>query len=206
MNLPAICNKCGIVFDSSFELSGNISIIMEGCSSGPCPKCGSMGSIPNGMYKFINGVLSLLNSDNYSRSDLIYLTNELKKIKDNRSSIDEVALELEENSPKFSQILELLPKNREEKRSDLQFWISTIISVIMLFISIKPSTPSINIEQVINVMYQVGESKEYDYIIKYNDIKRNDKCPCGSGLKVKRCHGDWRNKLNESINESIKLD
>lgn len=205
MNLPAICNKCGTVFSSGFAVSGNSSITMEGCSSGPCPKCGGIGNVPNGVYNFINGALSLLSSDNYSKSDLRYLTNELRKIKDNKASIEEVALEVEETSPKFSEILDLLPKTREEKRNDFQFWINTIISLLMLLTTFKSSTSNannINIEQVINVMYQ-SEELHSDYS---KDIGRNEKCPCGSGLKFKKCHGDWRYELNESINDSIRLD
>lgn len=187
MDLPAICNKCGTVFNSGFVFGGNATVNMEGCSSGPCPKCGSMGNIPNGVYKFINGALSLFNSDNYSKNDLIYLTNELKKIKDKKASIEEVALEIEENSPKFSEILDLLPKSREEKRNDFQFWLGTIISLMMWITSMKPSTPNItnniNTEQVINVMYQVGQDEGTAIITKYDDVGRNEKCPCGSGLK-----------------------
>jgi len=26
---------------------------------------------------------------------------------------------------------------------------------------------------------------------KIKDIGRNDKCPCGSGKKFKKCHGKW---------------
>lgn len=210
MNLPAICNRCGVVFNSGFEFIGNGTVVMEGCSSGPCPKCGSMGNVPNGIYKFINGVLALLNSENYSNSDLIYLTNELNKIKDNKSSVEEVKLELEEKSPKFSKVLDLLPKTRDEKRQDFQFWIGTIISLMMFIASMKPTTPNIekniNIEQVINVMYQVENDEETGIITKYKDVGRNEKCPCGSGLKFKKCHGDWRYELNESINTNIGLD
>ena len=205
MNLPTICNKCGRIFESGFSVTGAEQVFMEGCTAGPCPKCGSIGTIPNGMYRFINGALTLLNSDNYSKSDLRYLTNELRKIRDNKASIEEVALEIEETSPKFSEILDLLPKTREEKRNDFQFWINTIISLLMLLTTFKPSTSNgnnINIEQVINVMYQ-SEELQSDYS---KGIGRNEKCPCGSGLKFKKCHGDWRYELNESINDSIRLD
>ncbi|MGW2314074.1 SEC-C metal-binding domain-containing protein [Actinomadura luteofluorescens] len=29
---------------------------------------------------------------------------------------------------------------------------------------------------------------------EYADVNRNDPCPCGSGKKFKRCHGDPRSK------------
>lgn len=35
---------------------------------------------------------------------------------------------------------------------------------------------------------------------KHRKIGRNEKCPCGSGLKYKKCHGDW-----VKINRCIKL-
>jgi preprotein translocase subunit SecA len=31
---------------------------------------------------------------------------------------------------------------------------------------------------------------------EYADVPRNAMCPCGSGKKFKRCHGDPRNRTN----------
>jgi preprotein translocase subunit SecA len=30
----------------------------------------------------------------------------------------------------------------------------------------------------------------------YGDVPRNAPCPCGSGKKFKRCHGDPRNRAS----------
>ena len=60
--IPAICNKCGTIFPSGFAIGEAArSTAMEGNTSGPCPECGGMGRIPNGMYDGIaGGVRALL--------------------------------------------------------------------------------------------------------------------------------------------------
>jgi preprotein translocase subunit SecA len=36
------------------------------------------------------------------------------------------------------------------------------------------------------------EHSESEVVDKFADVNRNDPCPCGSGKKFKRCHGDPR--------------
>ena len=210
MNIPAICSKCGQVFNSGFALEGNVTITMEGCSSGPCPRCGNTGNIPNGIYNFIDGMLSLLKENNYSKPELIYLTNELNKVKEDKATLEEVAAEITGASSKFSKVVELLPQGREERRSDFQFWITTIISILMFLTTAKPSTPSIenNINIINNIMYNCQEDYEDTEEIncQHYKIGRNEKCPCGSGLKYKYCHGDWRRGLIETDSNNIEFE
>ena len=45
--------------------------------------------------------------------------------------------------------------------------------------------------------YEIGtvvtESRSSE-VGEYGDVARNAPCPCGSGKKYKRCHGDPRNR------------
>jgi hypothetical protein len=58
ISIPAICLKCGAVFNSGIAFAGNASATIEGCTSGPCPN-GHMGIIPDGTYKVIDGILRI---------------------------------------------------------------------------------------------------------------------------------------------------
>jgi hypothetical protein len=56
---PAICDSCGAVFPSGFALGGGASAFFSGSKSGPCPRCGLMGSIPDGLYEVVDDVLRI---------------------------------------------------------------------------------------------------------------------------------------------------
>ena len=54
-----------------------------------------------------------------------------------------------------------------------------------------------------------GETEDLeDYILEnYNNIGRNEKCPCGSGKKFKKCHLPWaEEKLRELRDEEDRLE
>lgn len=46
--LPAVCAKCGLIFNSNLVGGGSGTIV--GCSA-RCPSCGSMAPIPDGRYE-----------------------------------------------------------------------------------------------------------------------------------------------------------
>jgi hypothetical protein len=48
--LPALCDRCGTIFPSGYELRG-VRAYMVGNKSGPCPNCGGMGSVPDAFYE-----------------------------------------------------------------------------------------------------------------------------------------------------------
>jgi hypothetical protein len=58
---PAVCDNCGTVFPSGYEFGPGVSgIYMEGNKSGPCPNCGEMGSVPDGLYDFTGETLRII--------------------------------------------------------------------------------------------------------------------------------------------------
>ena len=49
MRAPAVCDTCGTIFPSPFNiLAENVGLFNMG--TGPCPECGGSGSIPDGIY------------------------------------------------------------------------------------------------------------------------------------------------------------
>ena len=79
MRVPAVCDNCGAIFPSTFEVSNSTDISFSGCGSGPCPACGGQGHIPDGVYNFIGNTIELLSGPKRSVSELqrlaLILTN-----------------------------------------------------------------------------------------------------------------------------------
>jgi hypothetical protein len=48
--IAAICDGCGTVYSFGITLAGPASRAMVGHSTEPCPRCGSMGTVPDGLY------------------------------------------------------------------------------------------------------------------------------------------------------------
>lgn len=208
MNLPAICDNCGMIFPSTFSGGGGAKMLMFGCKSGPCPKCGSMGYVPDGAYRLINEVIEILGAPEYSKSDLELLVKVLNKSKMDDISLEKAKGDIAEKAPRLSKIFDLLPKTRGEKRDDIKFAITTILATLAIVIPLKSSNAStvnnINVEQVINNIYQY-EAKGIEPI-REDKVGRNELCPCGSGLKYKYCHGDWRRELIETDSNNIEFE
>jgi len=199
LRVPAICNNCGLLFPSSFEVGNAFNITFSGCGSGPCPKCGAKGHIPDGVYNFIDNTIQLLSGPSRTVTELEQLAKILKGAKENKSSFEEINNSISEEVPELSSFKDLLPKTRAE----LYAFISIILTIINILLTQKPESKNnkIEINQVVNVIYQqqapsgVIPKKPPSYYKEYlnrnaiekTKIGRNDHCPCGSGKKYKKC-------------------
>ncbi|MGH2064787.1 hypothetical protein ACRCJ1_00110 [Aerococcus sp. L_4] len=154
MRLPAICENCGRVFPSSFS-ANNSTMFMEGCKSGPCPFCGGIGLVPNGMYAVVDEMIKFVINENYT-------IKEMKDIKE----LFQVALrdnltfeEIEEKAEKQNiEIGSILPKNREELRGDIKWFITILISILGLWNVFSPEEneelSELDAETVIQYIYE----------------------------------------------------
>lgn len=208
MNLPAICNKCGTIFPSIISATNILNLTIKNCEGGICPKCNSIGRIPDGKFNIIGDVIEILEAPNYSLNDLKKLSKILNRAKaEEEVATDLLCEEIIEEIPIFEKIAELLPQNREEKREDIKWllvFLGGIISMFLNYYSITKSEPmGVNYENVINY---INEENTIINIINTNKIGRNDPCPCGSGVKFKKCHGDWRRKIYETDNYSSEYE
>jgi uncharacterized protein YecA (UPF0149 family) len=157
-----------------------------------------MGHIPDGVYNFIDNTIQLLSGPTRTINELKRLAEILKGGRESKSSFEEINKAISEEVPELSSFKDLLPKTRAE----LYAFISIILTVITIMLTQKPETKSnkIEVNQVVNVMYQqqpvgaipkqnpVNEvAKSKNEAIKKTKIGRNDPCPCGSGKKFKKC-------------------
>lgn len=190
MIVPAVCDNCGAIFPSGFEATNSTNITFSGCASGPCPACGGIGHIPDGVYNFVGNTIELLSGPSRTVTELQRLADILKNAREKQSSRQEISKEIEKELPELSSLKDILPKTRTE----LYAFIAIIISTIALLVSQSQSEEpqKIQVNNVINNIYQqlpqTPETKKH--ILKPENSKkvgRNEPCPCGSGKKYKKC-------------------
>lgn len=190
MRVPAVCDNCGTIFPSGFEVSNSTNISFSGGGAGPCPVCGGMGHIPDGVYNFLGNTIEFLSGPSRSIVELERLAALLERAKTSNATSQAVAKEIDESIPELSSIKDWLPKNR----SELYAFIALLLSALSLMINQSESgEPSkVEVNTVINNVYQqapeaqAAPSPEKPRKQKAK-VGRNEPCPCGSGKKFKKC-------------------
>ena len=199
MRVPAVCDNCGMIFPSDFEVKNSTNISFYGCGSGPCPGCGGNGHIPDGVYNFIGNSIELLSGPSRTVSELERLATILRQSRQEGSSLAQVGKRIQDEVPELSSLKDILPKSR----SELYAFIAVILAIISLVLGQlkQKDPPKVEINQLVNVIYQqeaLSVPKRLDAKSapaiqtkvkeKPNkEIGRNSPCPCGSGKKYKKC-------------------
>lgn len=188
MRMPAICDSCLMIFASGFEVVDCANTTFSGCTSGPCPKCGDVGRVPDGTYDVFGDTLKLLSGPSQTIEDLRRLSDILANARAQKASRDEVIATVEENVPKLRSIGDFLPQTRPE--------LYTVIGLVIAAIALlsgngsKKSDTEITFNQVINQIYGENQpAKSGRPAAAQEKIGRNQPCPCNSGKKYKHCHG-----------------
>lgn len=197
-NLPAFCDNCGTMFPSGFFVDDCVNITLSGNRSGPCPACGGMGSIPDGVFNVLGGVIQIIDAPRKTAEQLsrfVKVLNEAAKKNYTREQVEE---HIEREAPELASIGYWLPKTPDQ----LYAFLALLIAVLSFAHSIKDSgeevsdDPQVVIQQTINNYYgqqsigceqQQSRGTQVDRKLFDKKIGRNEPCPCGSGLKFKKC-------------------
>jgi hypothetical protein len=78
--MPAICNNCKSSFPSGISIESS-KITLSGNTAGPCPKCGSMGRIPDGIFNFIDDSIKIVSAPERTVQELTKFTSIFRKAK-----------------------------------------------------------------------------------------------------------------------------
>ncbi len=193
-NIIAFCENsaCGAIFEYQKLIGGKGSadIEMSNVRVGPCPKCGSSGVVPDGVYKYANNVINFLTGPSSSIEALKQVEAILKKAKKEGASKEEVISEIEKASPDTAKALRDVPSGP----SYIQ-WLMLIIAIISVAIQAHTSyfKEDTNLEDKV-IEHLLEENKSLNdeirtYERKEPKVPRNAPCPCGSGKKYKKCCG-----------------
>jgi hypothetical protein len=195
--IPAICDDCGTVFVSTsmIALGGGGAVTITGSSVGPCPACGGVGSIPDGTYESVGGVVvKYLAAPSVSAQHLRRLREVLIEARNRGQDAAETAAAVDAALPGIG----LGGAVRDMARSPVAVaWLTILIMVISILITHRDAQteqPSMSPQEVKSIVQTAlnraaQEPRPPAHAGRQPKVGRNDACPCGSGLKFKRCHG-----------------
>lgn len=185
-SVPAFCDTCSTVLNSGIFVENATNITFTGNQSGPCPNCGGMGHIPDGVFNFIGNTIEILSAPERTIAELTQLANILREAKAKSETREQVVSRIEKEVPSLSKLVKLLPENR----SELYGFLAVVLAAIPLFTQTPAASSSttINVTQIIQeVITEPSVSKTAP--MESKKTGRNESCPCGSGVKYKRCCG-----------------
>src|SRR5437899_147236 len=91
--LPAICDTCYTVWDPhAFNLGNATNVHIEDVSVGPCPTCGGMGHIPDGVYSATTDAIRVVATTAKSAQSLSTLLHILQRARDERATVEEFVM------------------------------------------------------------------------------------------------------------------
>lgn len=186
VNIPAFCDICGAAFPSGFAFENCRNIHLQGNKSGPCPRCGGMGSVIDGVFDIAGDVIKILAAPKRTIESLQKLSELLKEAAVKKQSAEDISSKIEKELPEYSSIAKYIPKNATE----LVAWLTLILVAIQTINNLgKDEAPDINIILNQSVEQSVEQKNYYPFVIPETPPSRNSPCPCGSGKRYKHCCG-----------------
>ncbi|RIH71517.1 hypothetical protein BJG01_06905 [Vibrio splendidus] len=188
--IPAFCDSCGTPFPSGFYFENCSEISMKGCKSGPCPKCGNQGSIPDGVFNVIGNVIEILDAPRKTLEQFAKYTKVLHDAREQKLSREEVKTKIEQEVPELSGISSYLPKTRTELYAFITLLL-TFFTMVAPLLQGKSSDQDINIiiNNTVEQIYNQQLNEKDEPVTKFLTPSRNEYCPCGSKNKYKYCCG-----------------
>ena len=186
--LPAFCDTCGTAFNSGFFAENARGVTFAGNRSGPCPRCGGMGHVPDGVFNFVDNTIEILSAPERSISELMTLAKILKEARATGRSKEEVSQVVEKELPALSSLMKLLPENKNE----LYGFLGVVLAAVALYTQSGEKPPSqtvVNITQIVQVVTSEASASSALSVPVVRKQGRNEPCSCGSGKKYKVCCG-----------------
>jgi uncharacterized protein YecA (UPF0149 family) len=171
------------------------NITLSGNRAGPCPRCGGMGHVPDGVFNFVGSTIEILSAPERTIDELQRFASILREAQKTSQTKEEVAAKVERDVPALSGLIKLLPENRAE----LYGFLAVVLAAIQLLTqpseSSKANSPqvTVNVTQVIEqAVAPQSKPAAQARPEPSRKVGRNEPCPCGSGEKYKKCHGALR--------------
>lgn len=136
--IPAVCDSCGAIFGSEGFIGGTgaANITIRRSKVGPCPNCGGMGSIPDGVYDLQDDTVKVIQASGTSPETLQSLIGLLESLKRGEASSSQIIDRVEQDAPA------LAPTVRNAlSKSDPAQWVAMLIAVISLYLQTTAAQP-----------------------------------------------------------------
>lgn len=166
-DVPAVCDRCGTAFRSGISMGVGASAQLIGNMSGPCPRCGSMGTIPNGYYAAASET-SLLKAA--SLDELRRMLNALNDFRTGRASREEAASRLAESGPAGEKISKQFLSRPD--RMELWTFVAMVAAIVSVLVAIRgsknaqPATTTLEVDIDVKVNQQTETELDIDSIVQ----------------------------------------
>ena len=192
--IPAVCPNCGQKFPSGIALEGPSQVQIQNVGSGPCPNCGSMGRIPDGMHAVIDGVLRFVQAEGRTSEELEAMAEALRQINVDQSTTslrDDLRHVLRKhNFPESVLGLSLHRLSWTEVWSVIHK-VAAVLTIVGAFFGCDKI--GIHVGDVINVYREsTRASMDSSHTTRNDSVEVTPdsiRCPCGSGRSFSSCHG-----------------
>ena len=184
----AICERCGTAFPSGFVVENSRSIEFRGNRSGPCPKCGGMGNVLDGIFDFVGNTIRVISAPERTLAELAALEALLQEARQRNMSGPEVAERMVSELPGLRAVADEYRRAPIKTTGALVAIILAAVHFVRRLEHAPQSTPEIVAQQVINNYVESLPPRQQRAQSKQK-IGRNEPCPCGSGKRYKDCHG-----------------
>ena len=192
----AVCDTCGTAFPSGIFIENSTDITMAGNRSGPCPRCGGMGSIPDGRYDATRDSIRIMATSATSLESLRRLEAVLRAVNRPGVSGQAVADAIKSKAPEFNALAPVVQRGG----IDVGKWILVLLTAILVWQGMRAESANkgATTEQIREIYRQVFQQTQAAPLPPVNRVplisprpppSRNGPCFCGSGKKYKRCHG-----------------
>jgi hypothetical protein len=187
--MPAFCDNCGAVFGSGFVFENCRNVTLSGNQVGPCPSCGGMGHVPDGVFDITGNAIKLLQGSVKTVQQLQQLSTVLFEAQKKNLSKEQVQANIQETVPELTDFASVLPQTRSELYGFIGIILTAIALLIAAYSTFKGDpVPEREIEQIIERSIEQSIQKlvpSKPTVPKKQ--KRNAPCACGSGVKYKKC-------------------
>lgn len=171
--LPAICDNCNTVFASSFVGGPGVTMIVTGSKSGPCPVCGSLGSVPDGTYDIINDIEATLNVDNGKD---VFKLQRILNTASKQDSISSIQNRIKKETPQYESIIDAIEYFFTRTKNTLAA-IATVSTLIFGVIGVIPDKSNSDENSTIKNQQEVIKEQRNvinDYKVQKESLKNKN--------------------------------
>jgi hypothetical protein len=151
-----------------------------------------MAHIPDGVFEFTDDSIKILSAPERTIEELTRLAELLRAAQESPETRENLAETIKDELPSMSPLALLLPRNAGE----LYAFIAVLLAAVQIYIALQvapPAQPPIQvtvnqvIEQTLVTTTVPPKPTTQAAKAKKTKVGRNERCPCGSGKKYKRC-------------------
>jgi hypothetical protein len=114
---------------------------------GPCPNCGGMGSVPDGVYDLMDDALTVVQATNLPATTLQEVISVLEDVVSGVTTSDQALKHVEERAPDLAPVI-----NVYLQRADRMRWVMLLLAILAVAMS-GPGT----LHDVVELLHQAPQ-------------------------------------------------